>query len=62
MGTLLCVYLSRYFFHADVDKQAEDYELIFYPNECDSDELFFQADERVWEVSNDTQGILDIPP
>ena len=35
-----------------IDLQAEDYKLVFYPNECDSDELFFQADERVWEVSN----------
>jgi len=35
-----------------IDLQAEDYKLVFYPNECDSDELFFQADERVWEVRN----------
>lgn len=28
----------------------EEYEINFFPNECISEELFFQADERVWEV------------
>lgn len=35
------------------------YELKFYPNECKSDELLFQADERVWEIL--FGGCSDVP-
>eukprot|EP00904_Undaria_pinnatifida_P010044 jgi/Undpi1/616/HiC_scaffold_10.g04080.m1 len=37
---------------ADLETVVESsaYKLQFFPNACKSDKLFFQADERVWEV------------